>query len=318
MTTSGSIDFSLTRNQIVQAALRKLGVASRGTDPDADDIAEGAEALEAMVKAWDAQGIHLWKYDEVWLFPTPGVADFTFIGGDNTSAGANATTAFDETTLSASAVATDTTITVADASDIASGDFILVVLDTKTYHSTTVNGAPAGNVVTLTDAMPAAASSGNAVISFTKKISRPLKVHDIRRRISGQDTTVLMIAREEYNRLPNKADTGTPNQAFYNPNLTNGQLKIWPTAETTDIRLQMTVSLTLEDFDTSVNTPDFPQEWYQCLVFNLALTLAPEYTVDDSTFQKIKILADEYLDDAKNWDREDVSIYFQPTDQPHN
>lgn len=318
MATSGSIDFSLTRNQIVLAALRKLGVVSRGTDPDPEDVSEGAEALESMVKAWDAQGIHLWKYEEVWLFPNPGQADYTFPAGDTTTSGANATVLFDETALAANAVATDTTIEVDDASEMSDGDYLLVVLDDKTYHSTTINGAPAGNVVTMTDAMPDAASVDNAVISFTNKIARPLRIHDIRRRVAGQDTEVLMIAREEYNQLPNKDDQGTPNQAFYNPNLTNGQLKIWPTAESTDIRLQMTASLSLQDFDTSTNTPDFPQEWYECLMFNLAVRLAPEYTITGATLAEIKILADEMLDEAKNWDREDISIYFQPTDQPYN
>jgi hypothetical protein len=68
-----------------------------------------------------------------------------------------------DTTLSVAAVATDTTITVASATGIASGDTIAILLDDETTHFTTVNGAPAGNVVTLTVAMPGAAAIGRDV-----------------------------------------------------------------------------------------------------------------------------------------------------------
>jgi len=70
-------------------------------------------------------------------------------------------------TLTVAAVATDTTITVSRADYIDSGDLIYVLLDSGEYHCTTVNGAPAGNVVTLTDAIPTGktAAIGNSVIN---------------------------------------------------------------------------------------------------------------------------------------------------------
>lgn len=68
-----------------------------------------------------------------------------------------------DTTLSVAAVSTDTTITVASATGISSGDNIAVLLDDGTTHFTTVNGAPSGSVVTLTAAMPGAAAIGNDV-----------------------------------------------------------------------------------------------------------------------------------------------------------
>lgn len=68
-----------------------------------------------------------------------------------------------DTTLTVAAVATNTTITVASATGINTGDNIAVLLDDDTTHFTTVNGAPAGNVITLTAAMPSAAAIGKDV-----------------------------------------------------------------------------------------------------------------------------------------------------------
>lgn len=70
-----------------------------------------------------------------------------------------------DTTLAVAAVATNLTITVASATGMASGDLIGVELDTGGTHWTTINGAPAGAVVTLTVAMPSGAAIGRAVVT---------------------------------------------------------------------------------------------------------------------------------------------------------
>ena len=314
MATSGSINFTVTRDQIIKAALRKLGVLSRGTDPDPEDISEGSEALNLMVKAWMAQGIHLWKMQEVTLFPLVGTQSFNFT---NETSGANATTSFSETSLSSAASSTDTTIVVTDASAISDGDFILVALDSGDWHSTTVNGSPVGNNVTIASQMPGDAAAGAAVITFTKKINRPLRIVDMRRRIGGQDTDILMVSREEYFQLPNKDSKGTPNQAYYDPQLGTGTLYLWPTATDNTIRIIFTAVTAIEDYDIASNTSDFPQEWEETIVYNLAVRLAHEYSVTGQRLVELKTIADEMLDNLKGWDQEPVSVYFQPSPHPY-
>ena len=71
------------------------------------------------------------------------------------------------TTLSANAIATATTLTVTSISGMASGDVLNVLCDDGRVHTTTINGAPSGSTVTLTDAMPAAAASGKGVCAYT-------------------------------------------------------------------------------------------------------------------------------------------------------
>jgi hypothetical protein len=73
-----------------------------------------------------------------------------------------------DTTLTGNGSGGNTTITVNSITGIASGDNIGVKLNTGLYHFTTVNGAPSGNTVTLTAAIPGSgvvATSGNAVVA---------------------------------------------------------------------------------------------------------------------------------------------------------
>lgn len=69
-----------------------------------------------------------------------------------------------DTTLTADANATDTSLTVADITGFGDGDPIGIRLDNGKQHRTTVNGAPSGSTIPITDAMPSLASSGKAVI----------------------------------------------------------------------------------------------------------------------------------------------------------
>jgi len=68
-----------------------------------------------------------------------------------------------DTTLASGADAPDTTITVTDATGYSDGDNIAITLDDGDQHKTAVNGAPAGNVITLVDAMPGPAAAGKPV-----------------------------------------------------------------------------------------------------------------------------------------------------------
>ena len=55
-------------------------------------------------------------------------------------------------------------------------DNIGIELDDGTIQWTTINGAPAGSTVTLTDALTDDVASGNAVYVYTAKTNRPMKL----------------------------------------------------------------------------------------------------------------------------------------------
>jgi len=52
--------FTITRDQIISGALRKLQVLELGATPDADTVTNAYTSLNVMIKAWQTQGIKLW------------------------------------------------------------------------------------------------------------------------------------------------------------------------------------------------------------------------------------------------------------------
>jgi len=65
MATSGSIDFTLTRDTIIADALELIGAIGIGDTPTSADYTTCARTLNMMVKAWQGQGIHLWTETEM-------------------------------------------------------------------------------------------------------------------------------------------------------------------------------------------------------------------------------------------------------------
>jgi hypothetical protein len=59
------------------------------------------------------------------------------------------------------------------------------------------------------------------------------------------------------------------------------------------------------------DTPDFPTEWMNTLVWNLADQLAIEYSVPANHRQEIAARAKMYQDDLNDWDIEATSTFFQ-------
>ena len=64
MATSSSYDFTLTRDQLIKASFRLIGVGHRGESVPAEEISDASQALNIMLKAWQADGVQLWKRAE--------------------------------------------------------------------------------------------------------------------------------------------------------------------------------------------------------------------------------------------------------------
>lgn len=312
MARSGSDNYAVTRNDIINRALRKIGQLAEGETASAQQINDGADDLESMAKHWQTAGLHLWKYEEMVLFLVLGQKSYDL--GPTTTENWVRETDLVETTLTADAVISATTITVDSITGIANADFIGVSVDDATIHWTTVNGAPSGSTVTLTTGLDVAATSGNKVYAYTSKAVRPLGITQIRTQIDdNSEITHEALSRDEYFGLANKAATGSAIQFYYNPRLDNGRLYPWPTSDDEREFLNVTSQIQIEDFDGSGNNPDLPIEWADPLVWNLAKRLLSEYgVIDPTTVQLVLGMAQETYEAAEDFDSEDTSLTFMP------
>lgn len=77
MSTSGSTNFSTSRDQLISGALRMAGAIAQGDTPSATLVSEAAEALNMFVKAKQADGMPLWAVKKYAVTLTASIADYT-------------------------------------------------------------------------------------------------------------------------------------------------------------------------------------------------------------------------------------------------
>lgn len=77
MPTSGATAWTLNRDQVITAALRKLAVLPSGGSATGNQISEANDSLNALVKTLQADGMPLWKINSQTFNTSTGVANYS-------------------------------------------------------------------------------------------------------------------------------------------------------------------------------------------------------------------------------------------------
>ena len=312
MPTSGSVDFSVTRDEIIKGALRAAKIIGKDATPDANHITTGAEALNMIVKQWQGRAdfganLKVWSRKTAYLFLQSGQSVYSLgPSGDHWAS------SYSTTTLAAAKAANATSITLTAAIG-ANADQIGIVLTSGAIGWTTISAG--GGTVNLT--LPAnslgAASSGARVFTYTTTARRPLNLLTAVLRDTNTIDQPLPVdrAREDYEALGDKTSDGDPVWLAYEATLTNGTLYL--SSEPSDVTKVIRIVFlgSIEDFDAIADTPDYPQEWFRPLKFQLAIDLWGEYKKEELPLW-LKMQRDESLSIAQNTDPETSDAYFQP------
>jgi hypothetical protein len=304
MATSNSYDFSATATNLITDALVIAGVIRAGQTISSAQESVGLRSLNLMVKAWQGESIGMWLNQEIALFQSKG--GFVYDIGPS---GDHATASWVKQELASAATSGASTITVDDDDGISDADIIGVELDSGVIDWDVINGTPASNVITLTSTLDGAAAVDNHVYTYTSLTQRPLQLIEVRLvRGDGSEIPLEIVSRAEYMALNDKDATGTPNQVYYDKQLTNGKLYVWQACGNVKEYIKFTGKYPVEDFDAAANTADFPQEWFEAITYNLAIRLAPQFDrkIDTATL----LLAIQLKDIASGFDREETSVYF--------
>lgn len=231
MATSGTYTFTVTRDQIISASLRALGVFGAGDTIPATDITNCSEALNLLVKNMVIDGLPLAQVQELLVTLIPGQATYTL-------------------------------------------------------GPTTAPTQP-----------------------------RPLRILDaFLRQANGTDTVLEVVSRYDYDTLGLKTTSGTPNQLFYNPQLTDGVITLFNVPDTALI-LHLIVQRQYQDFSASGNTPDFPQEAFLMLKWALADEISSEYGASPQIIQMCAMRAAQYRMAFFDFQQEYASVFFTPSDR---
>lgn len=135
-------------------------------------------------------------------------------------------------------------------------------------------------------------------------------VSNLRIRTSTSDVSepVKIIPMSEYDAFEDKTLTGKPTHAVYERSLI-GKIRFYPVPDA-EYKLELRRTTRLYDFDVSTDTPDFPTEWEQVLVYALARRLANEYQLP---IEERRYLREEFqiaLDEVMGQDQEVVDSEF--------
>lgn len=231
MATSNTTIFELDRDDIIASAMRKCGVLAKGASPDAEDLTNGMQALNALVSEFQTFGMPLWKRTQYSLALVDGTNTYTIGVGQTTN------TTFPLKILSA------------------------VIRDS-----------------------------------------------------GGSAQEVIQLDREAFNLL-NTSSEGKPVQFTYQPLINAGVVKVWPTPDTS-YTMEITYTKPVDGFTSASETPDFPQEWQNALIYGLAVLLAPEYGLPLNDRSQLEKRAEKHLAIAQDFNYENASVFMQVDREP--
>lgn len=227
MATSGVTAYQLTRDEILTAAIRKLGVVAEGQSPSAQNLADGQIALNSAIAELRSIGMPLWSRYEYTFTPT-----------------------------------------------------------TATYTIGT---------------------------GYTLSTPAPIKLlQSVLTSSSGTKIDMEVQARDDFVLLPSNS-SGSPLKVNYRPGINSGTLSFWPTpASTNTDTVTLIYQRPFEYFSSSSQTLDFPEEWYNAVIYKVAVLLAPEWGIPLPDRQELKKEAEQYKQNALDVGVEDASFYFAP------
>jgi hypothetical protein len=146
---------------------------------------------------------------------------------------------------------------------------------------------------------------------------KPLKLLEAQRYIDVELTSTPMIrwTNREWQEQPNKFQTGTPTHVYYRPDAYNGWLHVWPMPDAywqANGALSLVFQRPIQDIGEGTAEVDFPAEWHEALIYQLAVRLAPNYGMAINDRSALRQEAKEALDLALSFDQEEGSLYIRP------
>lgn len=333
MTTSRDTTLTSTGNEIITKAYSHLRVKQKGQNIGADDRLFAEELLNDLLKSWQRDGLHLWKETEGAVFLEQGRRTYT-LGNQNTLV----LTPGDDAIAGNIVHATkeDWVPTTTTAAQTAGNNTIEI--DSLTgYSGTTFNTSGTVNVgvknvngdlewftttsivaltVTLSDNLAFDVDSDASVFIYRTEMDKPLKLMQENVRLYQQSESryelpLYLLSLTDYNLLPVKDEVGTIVQAFYQPNIDNGSLTVWPTTNSVSNVILFRYQAEFDIFD-GTRTQDLPNEWIRPLTWALAAELGPSRGVPLPRQQQLDSRAYALKEEVLAWDQDEASLFIQP------
>ena len=270
--SSGSTDWTRTRDQIITRALRIVGGVSMGDTPSTSAITEATEALNALVKYLQTKGVRLWSQD--WMTQYVSNPDQCSVDGTN---------------------------------------YICI----KSGSGTDARAPETGSLWTVYWIEGGASGASiDSTVSYTpvnvfQVASNVLDIEKMLIRDEDTDYEVRKITLPELMAIPEKYESGLP-EAFAFEKTMEPRVHLYPIPDDSTYVIYYLATSSLEDFDSSGDTPDMPVKYIEMLVWMLASRLASEkrLTIGERQYidqQALMYWRELMTDDSPNVDTEYVN-----------
>lgn len=314
MSTSGSYDFYVTRDDIIRDAMLNIGALDPDEAPTASESQDCARRLNMLCKLWMGRNDF-----------APGLKVWTRKRGkrlldrrsNSYSLGPDAqgwTNDLIVTKSVANSASLSNEISVETVTGIATNMTAAIQLDNENMFYSTVLSI-AGSVITLSSTYPSASASGNAAFFYSSAAQNPRALEAaVLRDAQFTDQDLRVMTQKTYDALSNKVDPeniGDPTAVYFEEGLVHSTLYL-DVGAPNDVGsyIVLTYLEPVQDFDTTLDEPYYPKEWYLPLSWGLAEQIAPMFK--SQWTQKMEQLKANALAIAGNKNAEVSDAYFQP------
>ena len=134
--------------------------------------------------------------------------------------------------------------------------------------------------------------------------------------IGNNSTEVMMsrLNRDDYTNLPNKNFTANqPFQFWFDRTIPTPTIYLWPTPSNPFVQMTVWYSTQIMDVGALTDELQIPQRWYEAVIFMLAHRMSlelPQVPMDRVNY--LEKMADKYLYEAEQEERDKSPIYFAP------
>jgi|TARA_R100001079_G_C4447328_1_gene151844 hypothetical protein len=293
MTTSSSKDFELDVADYIEEAFERCGLEVR----TGYDLKTARRSLNILFADWANRGLNRWTISQETLSLANGISEYP-LGTLTLSVASSASFSVGETITGGTSSAT------ASVTSIPSSTSLAITIPSGTFTSSE----------TITGGTSSASTTSSGTVSFSDVISSIDILSAVVRQNDGtstqSDTSITRVSRDTFLSISNKRSTSTPSQ-FYVDRQIIPTLRLWPTPNSSSLKLVFDRLTRIEDADADVNTVDVPFRFYPCLTAGLAYYIAMKKTPE--RVKLLKAVYEEEFERAAAEDRDRSSLSLTPS-----
>lgn len=314
MATSGTSNFLVTEQEIIETAMKSIGKLGEGEPISPEAYSDCRFFLNMIMKQWQgradmAPGLKTWTRQIGYRFLSSTTG--TMKTGPQYPGWTNI---FFQTTASASASEGDSLVSCTNVGDMSDGDYFGVILVDGSLFWTEIVSIT-GNNVQLLGNLPNDVNVLTTVFTYTTPAEQPIIVEAVNlRNPNMSDQLVGLMTMQQYQMLPAKnmpSNIANPTAVYVQRNLDYTTLYLdCAAANNTAWYLVIEYMVEAEDLNEPAQNPAYPKEWYRALVWALAREIAPVWNAAWTSLHENNYT--QALLVARQVEPEVTAMFFQP------